>query len=222
MYILLLMLFMAEPRPLTIVVDDSRNSKMIVRDLTYDWEKAKSVNNNTERFSEIQKQLKSRITFIDITSLDSKVLKYRNDRYPYLLYGERSTSIEYLPKESFLMATFPLLSIETYLNQIEFDYTTYKKLCNDAEDNAGNEYEKWLINNKPEELQTFIQLFYQEEFYQLPTYKEYFAKFNNIKGIPVFLPKYPPRPRIWYPWEKEYQLFESTQKYERVEDENRP
>lgn len=220
MYILLLILFMSEPRPLTIVVDNSRNSKMIQRDFTYDWSVLS--NDRTKRFDEIQKKLKPRITFIDVTSLDSKVLKYRNDKYPYFLYGERGREIEYLPDESFLMASFPLLSTETYLNQIEFDYTTYQKLCNEAEDNAGNEYEKWLANNKPEELQMFIQLFYQEEFYQLPTYREYFKKFNNIKGIPVFLPKYPSRPRIWYPWEKEYQLFDSTEKYERPEDENRP
>lgn len=139
MYILLLILFMSEPRPLTIVVDNSRNSKMIQRDFTYDWSVLS--NDRTKRFDEIQKKLKPRITFIDVTSLDSKVLKYRNDKYPYFLYGERGREIEYLPDESFLMASFPLLSTETYLNQIEFDYTTYQKLCNEAEDNAGNEYE---------------------------------------------------------------------------------
>lgn len=220
MYILLLMLFMAEPRPLTIVVDDNFHSKMIVRDLTYDWSKID--NKVSKRFNEIQLKIKPRVSFIDVTSLDSKVLKYRMDKYPYLIYGERGSQADYLPEQSFMMAGFPLLSIETYLNKIEFDYGEYDRKCIAAEVEASNKYEVWLLKNKPDELKDFIQSFYMDEWYELPGYKEFSAKFANIKGVPVFIPNYPEQPRIWFPWEQKYELYYVNTRYERPTDENRP
>lgn len=218
MYILLLLLFMGDPKPITIVVNDNRESRLMIQDFKIDWEE-KLEGKVPARFAEIQRKLKPRITFVDIRSLDSKVLKYsRFDKYPTILYGEYGLEPEYLPDEAYYTRSFPLLSLETFVNKIEFDYKSYQELRDKAESDAGTEYELWLRTNKPAEFQNFIQSFYDEEWYMYPGYTEFYQKFSKIPGIPVFKPKYPIRPRIWYPWEKEYSLFDSYEKYERKVD----
>ena len=216
MLTILLCLLFSEIKPIKVVVSNNRESKMMIQDFEIKWQERKQ-SGMMKRLDEIQAKVKPRIEFIDITKIDSKILKYSHfDKYPVILYGEYGVEPECLPENSYYTRSFPLLSMEAYINKIEFDYQKYAKQCRDAEAIASHKYEAWLLDNRPEEVNDFIQFFYTEEFYDHPTWADFHKKFDHIKGIPVIRPDYPERPRIWYPWEKEYLLYISYDKYERI------
>lgn len=212
-----LCLIFSDVKPIKVVVNNNRESKMIVQDFEIKWQE-KSKSGTAKRLQEIQDGIKSRIEFIDITSLDSKVLKYsRWDKYPVILYGEYGVEPDNLPEEAYFVRSYPLLSMETYINKIEFDSQKYVKDCIDAEQIASNKYEAWLMDNKPAELADFFNNYYQEEISIYPLVFDFKKKFDNMPGIPTFRPNYPERPRIWYPWEKKYLLYKSYDKCEVIE-----
>ncbi len=208
--IMLALAVMAQPRTVTIIHDAGRESKLLVGDLTRDWQ-AVVQNDTTKRLSDIQCGFAHRVKFIDVTSLDSKVLKYSGLRkYPAIMYGN-DTRLIYLPDEAFMMHSFGLLSLEACINRIEFEYNYYQDKCIRSENIASEKYIAWLNANHPTELAEFIaSLMYSEDYIHISTYLALKKRFASIKGLPSYPPIYPERPRIWFPWEMEFR-FEHSQ-----------
>lgn len=217
----LALIFGAEPRPIIIIHNQNLHSKMLVGDLTRDWQE-KIQNDTTKRLAEIQSSLKQKVKFVDINSLDSNVLQYSViEKYPAIIYGNYSKTAYHLPEEAFMMSSFPMLSLEAFINKDAFDYNVYQAQCLESETDVTHKYEEWLKKNKPEIFTEFTHgLYWDEEDYGTPPYLILISKYNNVKGFPLYKPIYPLRPRIWYPWEKKFILEESRERIYQVQIEN--
>lgn len=219
---LLCLLLNQELRPVELVVNGNKQSQIILEELKLDWsnpnvpkeEILAATQKRIDKLLEIQKALNQRLLVTDVSTPSFKNRHYLNFKeYPVLLYGERK-ELEYFPKKAFEYHSWPLLSLNKMILNIEVDVPAWERLCRFKKES----YESvvnysilipWAEKNLPEELAELRKKEFQNDdetgiicYFPL-TYQNMIEAFGSYDGFPE-LPELdlPEHPAGFYPWEK--------------------
>lgn len=213
-------------RPVELVVSNNRESKIMLEELKIDWSipnvPKEEITANTkvrlDKLLELQQALNKRLIITNVSTPTFQNRHYLNfKKYPVLLYGERK-ELEYFPDRAFEYHSWPLLSLNKMILDLEVDIPAWERLCKfkkDAHESvlAYTVLIPWAEKNLPEELKTLREQEWKtaEEMddesdiaYYFPlTYQDLIDTFSLYDGFPE-IPKLelPEQPAGFFPWEK--------------------
>lgn len=203
-------------QPFYIVYDDSRESKMMLRELERDWS---SYDKSLEKIDELRDNLPVRelilIDYKDIKALDKH--KIRNEVKKYPAYrSSASGEIKSFPSTAFACSTWPLLTIDALGNQASNRVEVWLKKASKIEflhKSRLDSYNRQFILLKNLDLNKYT---YREcnrcsnELFSCKCSEHYYGSWSRnfkqeeLNKHPRYYPPiaiYPPKPETRMPWE---------------------